>query len=51
MGIMKRLQMEQAEEEFARLDREFERNHPDLVAEGWDRELWEAFEWALEKDD
>ena len=51
MGIMKRIQMEEAEKELARLDQEFEEANPDLVAEGWDRESWEAFEYALEKND
>jgi hypothetical protein len=51
MGFMKQYQLEQAELEEARLDEEFARECPDLIAEGWDRETYEAFEWASEKDD
>ena len=51
MGLIKRMQMEKAEAELARLDQEFEENNPYLIGEGWDRETWEAFQWALDKDD
>ena len=51
MGLTKQRQLEDMGEESARLDREFARQRPDLVAEGWDREMWEAYLWAQEKND
>ena len=51
MGITKRILMEEVDQEEARLDREFKEKHPDLVAEGWDREAREAFNDAAEKND
>jgi len=51
MGIMKRIQLEEAEQEIRKLDEEWERANPDLVKQGIDRETWEAFEEACGKDD
>jgi hypothetical protein len=51
MGAVDQGELEDFENEIARLDAEWTLANPDLVAQGWDREDWEAFEHSLEKDD
>jgi hypothetical protein len=51
MGAVKKHEMERLEAEQARLDAEFAIANPDLIADGWDREDWEAFEYACDKND
>jgi uncharacterized protein Smg (DUF494 family) len=51
MGLVKQFELEKFFEEEARLDREWEEANPDLVRQGFDRELDEAWNEALDKDD
>ncbi|HXA25594.1 MAG TPA: hypothetical protein VNW90_25225 [Acetobacteraceae bacterium] len=47
---MKQYELEEFFKEEERLDREWAEANPDLVRQGFDRELDEAWEEALEKD-
>lgn len=52
MGIMKRMQLEQAEAEYAKHLAELKEEADALYPEDdWDPEDYEAWKWAMEKDD
>lgn len=52
MGIMKKIQMEQAEREYAEHLRELKAEaDAEFPGEDWDPEVYEAYKLTMEKDD
>lgn len=52
MGFTKKMELERHEREYAEHLRELKEEADAVDPEGhWDPEDWEAFNWALEKDD
>ena len=52
MGIIKQMQLEEAEREYSERLKELKREADEIDPDGdWDPEDYEAYRWAMEKDD